>query len=421
MTDRSPAIGRRSLVAYGAGKVIPGILLFLAVPLWTRTFGSEQYGFYSIAWSVALFSGSLFTGWIRQALLRHTGNDAATLQSLPRWTIPTSSLFSSLPVAALVVLQLQTVGDPAPFVISAIFFAVINSTYTVFQAAAQREGRSGTYTLAEVFRVGVAVLASLLIHASGGFEGGTSILIGFCLSTLGAMGLLRWRRTAAPARLTHTRETPTGHVALATFWRYGWPMAIWLAASSLLLYQDRVIIGSILGASAAGEYAAVSDVIVRGFAMVSFPLTMVSHPLIMGAWNRGEAATAIEVNRTFKRYLIWLSIIIIVAGCAFGRVLLELILGIRINDPLLVPLLLVGAALWQLGLMTHKELEVENRTRLMAILIVSISVLSAIANVLLTGRAGVVGPAAVFASGAAAYTLTTHCLGTRLRRGSQLV
>jgi len=421
MTDQAPEVGRRSLVAYGAGKVIPGILLFLAVPLWTRTFGAEQYGFYSIAWSVSLFSGSLFTGWIRQALLRHTGNDAATLQSLPRWTIPTSSLLSSLPVAALVVLQLQTVGDTASFAISAILFAVINTAYTVSQAAAQRAGHSGTYTLAEVLRVGGAVLASLLIYALAGFEGGTSILIGFCLSTLGAMGILAWRRPASHAHLTRTTQALTGNSALATFWRYGWPMAIWLAASSLLLYQDRVIIGSILGASAAGEYAAVSDVIVRGFAMVSFPLTMVSHPLIMGAWNRGEIRSAMAINRTFKRYLVWISLVIIFAGCVFGRVLLEIILGIRISEPLLVPLLLVGAALWQIGLMTHKELEVENRTRLMATLIVSISVLSAIANVLTTDRAGVIGPAVVFASGAAAYTLTTHCLGARLRRRSLLV
>ena len=418
MTETTAAASGRSLLAYGLGKIIPGLLLFMAVPLWTRIFGPEQYGFYSIAWSVALFSSSLFTGWIRQALLRHTGNEGATLRSLPRWTIPAASVLSSVPVALLVAVQLRHVGDGRTFIISAILFTVINSAYTVLQASAQRQARSTTYTLAEIVRVGGAVLASLAVQKLLGLEGGTSILIGFCLSSISAVGVLQWRQIAKSKLHSYRPERTRGDSTLATFWRYGWPMAIWLAASTLLLYQDRVIIGSILGPAAAGEYAAVADLIVRGFAMVSFPLTMVSHPLIMGAWNRGEASSALVINRTFKRYLIGLSVVIVLSGCLFGQSVLELILDIRITEPLLVPLLLIGAALWQLGLMTHKELEVENRTRLMAILIVSVATSSAVINAFLTAQSGIVGPAAVFAAGAGAYVLITYSLGARLRKRS---
>jgi O-antigen/teichoic acid export membrane protein len=418
MTGTATRVSRRALLSYGLGKVIPGLLLFLAVPLWTRTFGTEQYGLYSIAWSVALFSSSLATGWIRQALLRHTGNDAATLSALPRWLVPGASLVSCAPVAVLVAFQLRHVDDAVPFVISALAFAAINSAYTVFQASAQRDGRSSTFTVAEVLRVGGAVLASLPLHAGGAVEGATAILVAFCLSTLVAIATLQWRTPSRDDRLTPRLDRTGDNSTLAKFWNYGWPMAIWLAASSLLLYQDRVIIGAILGTEAAGEYAAVADVIVRGFAMVSFPLTMMSHPLIMAAWNRGEPQQAVAINRAFQRYLSIISASIIVVGCLFGRTLMQIVLGIDITEPLLVPLLLVGAALWQLGLMTHKELEMENKTRLMALLIVSVAVLSAVVNLMIVRWSGVLGPAAVFAAGAAAYAATTYSLGARVRNRS---
>lgn len=262
------ATSRRTLLAYGLGKIVPGLLLFLAVPLWTRTFGTEQYGFYSIAWSIALFSSSLFTGWLRQALLRHSGNEAATLGALPRWTVPLASLLSSAPVIVMVLLQMDRIDDDVLFIVAAGAFAVLNSTYTLLQAAAQRAGRSFTYTLAEVVRITGAVAVSLVLGAADVTEGAICILAGFCFSTLVSLALLGHsrfsrRRTKAENGLV-SRDSAT----LSKFWGYGWPMAIWLAASSLLLYQDRVIISSGLGASAAGEYAAVADVIVRGLSLI---------------------------------------------------------------------------------------------------------------------------------------------------------
>ena len=64
----------RTYSLYAASKIAPGLIMFAAVPIWTRTFGANQYGLYSILWAAALFSSAFFTGWIRQALLRHSGN-----------------------------------------------------------------------------------------------------------------------------------------------------------------------------------------------------------------------------------------------------------------------------------------------------------------------------------------------------------
>lgn len=410
MTSVAP-VSKKSLLAYSAGKILPGVVLFVAVPLWTRAFGAEQYGLYAIAWSVTLFSSSLTTGWLRQALLRHSGATGADLRDLPRWVLPTVTLASTVPVALLVVLQLQHSTAPAVLLAVALAFAALNSTYTVMQAVAQRYGQSSRYTAAEIVRVVVAVALSLVLGSWSELEGASCIVLAFVVGTVAGLAVLRAKK------MQHARQPHyTRRAALPIFWRYGWPMTIWLASSALLLYVDRLIISATLGPEAAGEYAAVSDVIVRGFAMLTFPLTMVSHPIVMRAWNAGKRADALATNAVYRRYLLVLASGTIIVGAVLGRPVLEGLLSIDVSSPYLVPLLLAGAGLWQAGLMTHKELELTDRTRTMAGLVVGITLLSAAANVVLTPVVGIVGPATVFAIGAAIYTISTAMLGSSTRK-----
>jgi len=411
MTATVP-INKRSLAAYSAGKILPGALLFVAVPVWTRAFGAEQYGLYAIAWSVTLFSSSLTTGWLRQAILRNAGSEGASLSDLPRWTFVFVAGASAVPVGLLMLLQLRHTSQPGAFLLVGVSFAVANSIYTVRQAVAQRDGLSTRFTSAEIIRVILALGLSLLLGAVTELDGAVCVLTAFVSGTCAGILVLVWR-AATPS--TRTETSLRGDV-LRRFWMYGWPMTIWLAASSILLYVDRLIISATLGAESAGQYAAISDVIVRGFAMLTFPLTMVSHPLVMRAWNDGRRQEALASNGTYRKYLLWLAGATVLIGAAVGRPLLELGLSIEVDSPLIVPLLLLGAGLWQAGLMTHKELELTNRTRTMAALIVAIAVVSAGLNILLTPVLGLVGPAAVFALGAGLYTTITALLGASTRR-----
>src|SRR5690606_9521257 len=142
--------------------------------------------------------------------------------------------------------------------------------------------------------------------------------------------------------------------------RFGWPMTIWLALSSVLVYADRVIVSASLGPERAGAYAATADLIVRGFAMVAFPVTMTLHPIVMRAWNAGQKEGALAAVRRHSLILsVWVT---------FGTVLVTLIgppiIAAVANVPtpsrLLLLLLCLGGALWQLALISHKPLEMSD-------------------------------------------------------------
>src|SRR5690606_34874656 len=134
-----------------------------------------------------------------------------------------------------------------------------------------------------------------------------SILFGYAAGSLVSLLVL-------PRKPRHDDRSAS---VAGAFWRFGWPMTIWLALSSVLVYADRVIVSASLGPERAGAYAATADLIVRGFAMVTFPVTMTLHPIVMRAWNAGQKEGALAAVRRHSLILsVWVT---------FGTVLVTLI------------------------------------------------------------------------------------------------
>ena len=407
----------RTVGKYGAAKVVPGLILFGAVPLWTRLFGSAEYGLYSIIWAASLASSSLFTGWLRQAVLRHSGQDDLSISRLPRWVVPLAIFLAAVPACLITWLQTpsEDTGQMALLAIVSFAFAATNAQYVVKQASTQRDMLATRYTWAEVTRASATVLISACLAVLTPLPGSTAILVAYIVGTLAATTILSAGHTSESV------ESSASSATLRIFWSFGWPMAIWLTASSLLLYIDRIIITAILGSDAAGNYAATVDLIVRGFAMVSFPLTMASHPIMMRAWNEGHHEKAMAINRTYVRYLLLIGLVALLCGSVVGNAAVVLVLGMTPTNIWVVPLLTLGAVLWQVALMTHKALEVLNRTKTMAAIIVAITCVSTLGNIVLIPVLGILSPALLFALGALTYLLLTYFLGQRALTRATLV
>jgi O-antigen/teichoic acid export membrane protein len=413
MNRKAPSIPRawRPYLLYTVAKIAPGLMMFAAVPIWTRTFGAEQYGLYSMCWVVTLFSTAFFTGWLSQALLRHAGDSDSDLDAIPRWVTPTCAAISILPV--IVIVWIESVGhksvDSVALVLAGALFAFLNSYYAVVLTRSQRHDYVGSYAAAELVRIGAALSLSYIGSLILGSQGSVSIIVAYCIGTAIGLAILQrgFRKTS--------RVVVTTPHALRTFWSFGWPMTLWLTVSSMLLYSDRLIIGVLMDADAVGRYGSISDLIVRGIGMLAFPFTMRAHPALMRSWNSGDRPGALALARRYTKYVMIVCGACVVLGSAVGSRILESLLRIDIPSPLIVPALLAGAALWQVGLMSHKSLEMENRTRTMLATIASITALSVAANILLIPHLGLVAPAVVFFAGSACYVIVTSYLSMRIR------
>lgn len=400
----------RSYTLYAMSKIGPGIIMFAAVPIWTRTFGEEQYGLYSMCWVATILSSGFFTGWLSQAVLRHAGDDNFDLNALPSWVVPTCATVAAVPVAIIVFVESAThhSADVVGLVGTSVVFACLNSYYTVLQTRAQRHDHVGRFASAEFLRIGTALVLSLTVALVLGQQGSVSIVGSYCVGTAFGIAILMNR---FPRNTELFIRTPQ---ALKQFWSFGWPMTLWLTVSSMLLYSDRLIIGILLDAKAVGMYSSISDVTVRGIGMLAFPLTMKAHPALMKIWNSGDRTGALMLSRRYTKYVLIVSGVSVALGALVGSRILELLLGTTIESRLIVPALLGGAALWQVGLMSHKPLEMANRTQTMLVTIILITSLSVVANFALIPHLGLVAPALIFFTGAACYVVVTTYISSRV-------
>lgn len=394
------------LSGFAAAKVLPGLIGIATVPFWTRVFGESAYGIYSVVWVAATISGSFFVGWIRQSLLRYAGNDAHGLSAFSPLVVAASVLMSVVPVAPIAIYAASGASlMPGALVTCAVAFAATNSLYLVLQANAQRETATFRYSIAEVLRALVALAASWLLWLSGIPDGALIMVASYLIATASAIaGLRAGLRRRARDQGANWRE----------MWRYGWPLSIWLAMSQVLVYFDRVVIVAAEGAGPAGVYSATSDLIVRGISMVAFPITMLAHPVAMRAWNEGRRIDALRIIKTYSRMLWVVGGATVVPVALWGTAVVEWMLGVRLPSPLIVPLLALGAFVWQYALFSHKPLELAGRTHAMTAAMTSAVLVSVLLNLVLVPQFGMTSAAATFALSALLYVVLVRAISRKV-------
>lgn len=397
--------GMGQLLGYAVSKLAPGLIALATVPLWMRFFGESAYAGWSLVWVVSNFGSAVAIGWLRQSILRFSGDSSMSSTEPPRLLNMGSVVVGTVPLVVLLLINFSQVSDWPMLLVSSVAFAILNGCYLIAQARAQSQRRVGAYSLAEVLRSAVALGGSLLLGVALGIEPLVSMVTSYAISTILAYAILRERSAKRPSRAASRA---------GLFWRYGWPMSIWLALSQILVYFDRLILAPHISADALGTYAATSDLVVRGIGMIAFPITMFAHPIVMSKWNQGDQKGALHTN---ARALLWIAAltgVCVVALLVAGRPLLSVVLGGAVPQTSVIVCLAIGAALWQIALQAHKPLEMLNRTGLMTIGLGATCVATLVALFLLTPLYGQAAASAVFATGAALYVATSTIVGRRV-------
>ena len=388
----------RLLAGFSAAKAVPGLILLVSVPVWLRLYGPRDYGLFSLYWATALIGTSLTTGWLRQAVLRHTGVADMAYERLPRRhrrTLELSAVLTTVPLAAVTWTALSDPGERLAFLALAAAALVTNSWYLIRQTLAQRDGRAGTYALAEGVRAGGALLFSVGL-ALFGFAHSWALIAAHAAAALLAGLLISSPPNAVPLVAHAPRRL------LGDYWRFGWPLSLWLAVSASTMYLDRYVLTWLYGADRAGAYAAAADLVVRGLGIAVVPILLVLHPRFMRAWNTDDRARTI---RAWKR-MMWALTATVTAACGTAIVAYALWSELLLVDPIPVSAftaLAFGAGGWQIALLAHKPLEAANRTGWMLLAVLA-SFTSTLALTLALAPAWAeLGVAVSFAAGPLVY------------------
>jgi O-antigen/teichoic acid export membrane protein len=397
-------------VNYFLSKAIPGLMGFLSVLVFVRLVGTVQYGRYSVLFAIVTACTAGLSGWLPQGILRYFSMANTRYEEMHFKSATILGLLLSILIGSIVLgIALWFEKQPIWSDILGISLLAAGMLYGVFAIELQAMLRSGKVASIEAIRSASCLVVPICIIYLTGKRTANVLLAGVLVGYLLPLLVSQWRKQNQVPLLGLLRGTHTGEnelKVLRIMWTYGWPVGLWsmcLASQSAL---DRYFIQHYSGDASAGSYAAMSDVIVRSFSLLCFPLVLSSNSLVMSRWNKNDRRGAVSVIGSSLKYQIAISIFFFFALALLTRQVSHVILGrqFETNASLVLPLAL-GGFLWQISYLLHKPLELLCRTkRMLAAMIVALAV-SVIGNYLLIPVYGYLAAAYVAIAAPVAYLI----------------
>ena len=268
---------------YALARGVPGMLNFVALAVFSHLLDPVGYGQYALVIAISTLLNSVLFEWLHLGLLRYLPTEAADRLPFLRTIIAGYGLV----VAGTAVLGALSL----PFVDAAIRPLVglalvltwgqvwFELTLELLRARLQPVAYGALSLTRAVLSLGLGVV---LVRAG---LGSTGRLLGLLLGAL-LPGLVWsawcWRGVAA---LRYDRTT------MRTLLRYGLPLTVTFAFSFILSTSDRLLLGALQGAAAAGVFSVGMDLAQQSLVLLMSIVNLAAYPLAVRAMNEhGEGA-----------------------------------------------------------------------------------------------------------------------------------
>ena len=394
---------------YAVSKTVPGFAGLASVILFMRIIGAEQYGQYSFLLSQWYLIVAIGFGWLNQAQLRYYSKDN-TFDDYKAGQIRAfaySGLISVIVFSVLSILQPRSIQLWGISIISIISIGGFNYIKTFFQAKLEPK-KVIWLTLGQSILALSIPLGLYFLFQKNSF----SILMGVGISFLLMTIIFGLKKKVMKHFITDvSKPTKTGKIRVKKWFFYGGPLSIWFAAGLAFPFLDRFFINLYLPGETLGVYAGIQELLTRIFSITIFPLTLALHPRIMNLWNDSKIREAIQTIRWGIGVMLGLAIVLCIVIWLFDTIIFNILtMAIpQINSQyksLLLPLLSAGF-LWQFSFLTHKMLELKEKTHIMVVFLLISLFINIVGNSVFIPRMGVQATANTAFISALAYCLLT--------------
>jgi O-antigen/teichoic acid export membrane protein len=400
----------RDSLYYSISKIIPGLAGLISVILFFRLIGAEEYGKYSIIFSFTNLIAAFSFGWLNQSMLRYRSKYSSTKKILNP-----ISLGFIIGIISVIIFVIITSALEFPLIFPfkyIIFLALSIGLFNIVKSTFQSEELPNKVILITSYQSILMIICSIIILKLYDNSAESLILgisFGYILPTL------------PYSKLFSSKVITKKNIKkIKPFFNYGAPLSIWLGISLSLNFLDRYFIEYYYGASLMGSYAGLSEFIIRIFSIVIFPITLALHPILINKWNKNKNINDFFI-KLFKASAIQIIIcaIMLISLFIFKDDFFYLIL-IMIPEldnsmkEIMIPIF-IGGFLWQLALVVHKPLEIEERTLVMVCCLVFSLVTNIIGNILFLPKFGILATAYTMIFSALIYILSSILFSNSFR------
>ncbi len=346
------------LVIGQAGALALGIV---SIKLLT-SMGTDAYGRYALALTVAALLGALVFGPAEQGFLRfyfpaaERGTSRTYLGVLYRSLLAAMAAFGALTGLAAVWAWGRPDPGLAPLVLAAGAFAIASAGTTLLSGMLNLLGRRRLNAILQVLERAVVVLALWSLARRGQLSVITALLAGTGGVVVSALART-WSLGGAvapdgPMDLA-TRGAARGEAARSVA-AFGAPFAVWGLAGWLQSNSERWIIGALLTTSGVGVYAMMLTI---ANVLIAFPYGVLTQLFTPAAYRRlhdlGDGPRVDEGLRIVRVFVA--AVVALTAASTFGTMVLGRMVVAWLSSPAfagywyLLPIVCVGTGLFYVG------------------------------------------------------------------------
>jgi O-antigen/teichoic acid export membrane protein len=324
---------------YLVARGVPGIMAFLAIPLFTRFLSPDQYGKYALVVATAGLLNALVFQWIRLSLVRYLPaykDDPTPLKST--MVTLTLGIIGILGILAAIITVLPI---PNPWSRVALPCWIMLGAQALFELSCENARamlRPWSFMWLQVAKsTGAVCLGMGLILLGAGWWGP---LTGATVGMLIAVALVA-RKDWRQFHWSIHRDV-LGQIA-----RYGLPLSLTVALATVIGSSDRYLIAGMKGEAAAGLYSVAVDFTTQTLTLVMMVVNLAMFPLAVRAFEHHGKEAAQEQMRSNASLLLAIGVPCVIgmtvlapgiANCFIGR-------EYRSVAASIIPLIALGAFL----------------------------------------------------------------------------
>ena len=382
-------------------KIIPGITGLLSIIVFIRWVGPDGYGQFTLLLSFIMAAGALSSGWLNQAILRYFSQDE-NKEEFP------AAIFRGILISFLLGFIILLVGfqffldlDIIAFVIAYISFIsiILFKLRSVLLQAGLKAKKVAQITAVQAI-LGLIIPLIFLIRINHYL----AIIAGISLAYL----LIGYKSIFSFIKFSTNSITSSNNV-LSKYYNFGIPLSFRISLGLFISFLDRWFITFFLNESITGLYAGYSEIIIKVFSIILFPITLAIHPRVTKLWNEGERKKSIQLVKKGIGIQSGIFLLAFVIFILFEKQFfnLSLILIPELSSEFLslgIPIFISGF-LWQISLLVHKPLELTEKPLKMVWAIIAALVVAVVGNIIFLPRIGVIATAYSSIASASVYII----------------
>ena len=402
----------KKILEYLPGTIIPSVLTLLSLKVFSIYLSIEEFGLFNYWLTLALLVSSVFSQWISQPMLRYTTDKSITYQNevISFFIIIIGMVLSLLLLFAKLFFEGENKILYMLVIILIFLFTSIQIIYTKLQVNFQIK----KYSFLKLAESSAKVLLPILgIFA---FVSNTNTIFISIITGMIVILIINYKilfpKFHLDKNLFRNKEFLNTQ---KNYFSFGLPMVIWFSVNGIMSFADRFLLKKFSGYDSVAIYSANYSLITGSVALITAPLLMIAHPMLMSRWNDSKKRETGDLLSYFIEIFMLFSFLLI-ALTFLNRDLITLVfLNEKFREGnVIMPLILIGFIIWQLGMLFHKPIEFEESIKKMVSAMFVACAVNIILNMILIPKFSYVGASISSIVSYTVYAFIVFKLGNKI-------